>query len=53
MRTLIGWLTAFLVGWVGWWLGAKVGLVTGVLLGTVGSGGGLWAGYRWFDENLK
>ena len=53
VRSLIGWLGAFLVGWVGWWLGAKIGPGTGMLLGAVGSGGGLWAGFRWFDENLK
>lgn len=53
VRTLIGWLGAFLLGSAGWWVGAKVGLGTGVLLGAVGSGGGLWAGYRWFDDNLK
>lgn len=53
MRSILGWLGAFLLGSVGWWLGAKVGFGTGVVLGAVGSGGGLWAGYRWFDENLK
>jgi hypothetical protein len=53
VRSIIGWLGAFVLGSVGWWLGAKVGLGTGVVLGTIGSGGGLWAGFRWFDENLK
>jgi len=41
------------LGSVGWWLGAKVGPATGMLLGTIASGGGLWAGFRWFDQNLK
>lgn len=52
MRTLIGWLTALVCGAVGWWLGMRVGVGTGVILSAVGSGAGLWAGYRWFDQNL-
>jgi len=53
MRSLIGWLGAFLLGSVGWWLGRHLGLGTAMLLSTIGSGCGLWAGFRWFDENLK
>mgnify|MGYP001598086967 CR=1 FL=1 len=53
MRSLLGWLGAFLLGSVGWWLGAKIGPVTGMLFGAAASGGGLWAGFRWFDQNLK
>ncbi len=53
MRTLIGWLTAFIAGSAGWWLGSKVGLGTAVVLGAVATGVGLYAGYRWFDQNLK
>jgi hypothetical protein len=45
-------LGASLLGSVGWWLGAKIGPGTAVLLGAFGSGGGLWAGFRWFDQNL-
>jgi hypothetical protein len=50
---MIGWLAAFLVGWAGWWLGAKVGLGTAVVLGAVASGVGLDAGHRWFDRILE
>lgn len=53
MRTILGWLGASVIGSVGWWLGAKVGPATGMLLGALGSGGGLWAGFHWFDQNLK
>ena len=52
MRAIIGWLAAFIVGSIGWWLGRKVGLGTAVVLSAVGTGFGLWAGYRWFDDNL-
>jgi len=53
MRLIIGWLVSCLMGSVGWWLGAKIGFGTGLVLSTVGSGGGLWVGFRWFDQNLK
>lgn len=53
MRGLIGWLSAFLAGSAGWWLGAKVGLGTAFVLGAVAGGVGLYIGFRWFDTNLK
>lgn len=53
VRRLIGWLAAFLAGSTGWWLGAKLGLGVAVVLGAVAGGAGLYAGYRWFDNNLK
>lgn len=53
MRAIIGWLAAFILGSAGWWLGQKVGLGTAVALSAVGTGVGLWAGYRWFDDNLR
>ena len=53
MRALIGWLAAFLAGSAGWWLGSKVGFATGVIASVVASGVGLYAGFRWFDQNLK
>jgi hypothetical protein len=52
MRTLIGWLAASLAGAAGWWLGARVGLGTAVALGSVAGGVGMYAGYRWFDQNI-
>jgi hypothetical protein len=53
MRTLIGWLGAFLLGSLGWWLGARLGLGVAVVFGAVASGTGLWLGYRWYDRNLR
>jgi hypothetical protein len=53
MRGVIGGLAAFIAGSAGWWLGAKVGFGTGVILSVVASGVGLYAGFRWFDQNLK
>jgi hypothetical protein len=53
MRGLIGWLAAFLAGYAGWWLGSKAGFAAGVMLSVVASGGGLYAGSRWFDQNLR
>jgi hypothetical protein len=42
---MIGWIAAFVAGSAGWWLGAKAGLGL--------AGVGLYAGHRWFDQNLK
>lgn len=53
MRALIGWLAAFLAGSLGWWLGAKIGLGAAVVLSAMASGAGLYAGFRWFDNNLR
>jgi hypothetical protein len=53
MRGLIGWLAAFLAGSAGWWLGAKIGFATGVIVSAVAAGAGMYAGYRWFDQNLR
>ena len=53
MRSLIGWLSAFLAGSAGWWLGARLGLGAAVVLGAVAAGAGLYFGYRWFDDNLR
>jgi hypothetical protein len=52
VRTIIAWLAAFIAGSAGWWLGAHVGLWSAVVLSAVGTGAGLYAGYRWFDDNL-
>lgn len=53
MRGLIGWLAAGVAGYAGWWLGAKTGFATGVMVSVVAAGVGMYAGYRWFDQNLK
>jgi hypothetical protein len=53
MRGIIGWLSASIAGYAAWWLGAKVGFGTAVMLSAVAAGAGLYAGFRWFDRNLK
>ena len=53
MRALIGWLAAGVARCVGWWLGSKIGFATGVMASVVAAGFGMYAGYRWFDQNLK
>jgi hypothetical protein len=52
VRGVIGWLSAFLLGCPGWWLGGKAGFSAAVMLSVVASGAGLWLGYRWRDEYL-
>lgn len=52
MRTIIGWLCAFLLSWLGWWLGAHVALWMAVILSAIAGAVGLYYGYRWFDQNL-
>jgi hypothetical protein len=53
MRSLIGWLAACLFSGVGWWLGRHVGLMTAVIVSSVAGSIGLYAGFRWFDQNLR
>ena len=53
MRALIGWLAALIAGYAGWWLGSKAGFAAAVLLSVVAAGVGMYAGYRWFDQNLR
>ena len=53
MRSLIGWLTSLVLGSLGWWLGGVIGIGSALLLSLLGSAVGLWAGFRWFDQNLK
>jgi hypothetical protein len=53
MRTIIGWLSASLLGSAGWWLGARIGLGSAVVVSAIAGGFGLYLGFRWFDQNLK
>jgi hypothetical protein len=41
------------LGWVGWWLGAKVGLMTAFLLSGAGSFLGIYAGWRIHRDYLS
>jgi hypothetical protein len=34
------------LGWAGWWIGAKVGFITGFVLSGVGSIIGVYVGWR-------
>jgi hypothetical protein len=52
MKRILGLLGAFLGGWLGWWLGARLNFAVGILLGVAVAGVGMYAAYRWFDENL-
>jgi hypothetical protein len=53
VRSIIGWLGAFVAGSGGWWLGAHFGVGMALVLSALGGGAGLYFGYRWFDANLK
>lgn len=46
MRKIFGFVGATAGGWIGWSLGAGVGIMTAFLLSIVGTGVGLYAGYR-------
>ena len=52
MKRILGLLGAFFGGWLGWWLGARLNLAVGILLSVVAAGIGMYAAYRWFDQNL-
>jgi hypothetical protein len=52
MRGIFATLGTFLVGSVAWAVGMRVGLGTAVVLGSVGSGVGLYYGRKLFDEWL-
>jgi hypothetical protein len=39
-------------GWIGWAIGARVSFFTAFMLGVVGTGVGLWLGYRFADRYI-
>ena len=41
------------LGWVGWWLGAKVGIGTAFTVSSIGSFAGIWVGYRLYRDYLE
>jgi len=38
---------------MGWWLGARIGLISAVVVSALTGAAGLYAGFRWFDRNLR
>lgn len=52
MRRIFAILGTFLLGTLGWAIGARIGLGTAVVLSAIGSGVGLYWGRRLFDEWL-
>lgn len=50
MKRLFAGLGAFVVGWLGWWLGAKVNMTTAFILSMVGTGVGLSLGRKLFQD---
>jgi len=41
------------LGWVGWWLGAKVGIMTAFLASSFGSMVGVYLGWRVYRDFLE
>lgn len=52
MRGIFATLGTFLVGTLGWAVGQRMGLGTALVLGSVGSGVGLYWGRKLFDDWL-
>lgn len=52
MRGIFAMLGTFIVGSFGWWLGARINLGVAVILGSIGSGAGLYYGRKLFDDLL-
>jgi hypothetical protein len=46
MRKLLILIGVTLLGWMGWWLGARFGLMTGYILSGIGSMAGAYLGWR-------
>jgi membrane protein YqaA with SNARE-associated domain len=46
MRRFLVLLGSCLGGWAGWWLGARAGLVTAFFVSTIGTGLGVYLGWR-------
>ena len=52
MRRIFAGIGTFLVGSLGWALGQRVGIGTALILSSIGSGVGLYYGYKLFDQWL-
>ncbi|MCZ6674721.1 MAG: hypothetical protein O7C75_17470 [Verrucomicrobia bacterium] len=46
MNKLCIFVGMMVLGYVGWWMGAKVGLLTGFVLGSIGNFVGIYLGWR-------
>ncbi len=42
-----------ILGWIGWWLGAKIGLMTAFLVSGLGSMIGVYLGWRIYRDFLE
>ena len=50
MRKLLGFVGATVGSAVGWWAGAHVGTMTAFMVSMVGTGAGMYAGWRGADR---
>ncbi len=46
MASVLKGICCMALGWLGWWLGEGFGLFTAMVLSSIGSGLGLYLGYR-------
>ncbi|HJP56899.1 MAG TPA: hypothetical protein VJ847_07735 [Gemmatimonadales bacterium] len=53
MRKLLGFVGATLGGAVGWWAGAHVGMMTAFMVSMLGTGAGMYAGWRGADRLVE
>jgi hypothetical protein len=40
-------------GWIGWWIGAKYGIGTALVVSTIASFIGIYAGWRIYNDYLS
>ena len=53
MRKLLGFVGATLGGAVGWWAGAHVGMMTAFMVSMLGTGAGMYGGWRGADRLVE
>ena len=53
MRKLLGFVGATLGGAGGWWAGAHVGMMTAFMVSMLGTGAGMYAGWRGADRLVE
>ena len=52
MKRLFGFLGSVVGGYVGWYIGAPIGIMTAFMLSMVGTGFGIWGGWRIAERYL-